>query len=667
MTPPPLHFVFGIHLHQPVGNLDSVFEDHVDHVYLPLLRHLGERELGPVLLHLSGPLFGWLETRAHPLLDLVGRLADQQQVELLSSGHDEPILAALDPADRLEQIARMRAYLKRRFGQDGRTMWLTERVWEPSLAGDLAEAGIETVLVDDRHLHLAGLGPDATHRPWRTEDRGHGVWVLGIDERLRYLVPFRPPEAFAEQVRAFRRDGHHLAVLADDGEKFGGWPGTRRRVWDEGWMEGFTDQLEAMREKGELELVRTADLTARHEPGGLVYLPTASYREMEAWTLPPDAEGHRAAAEAKLAGASAEERVWVRGGHWRGFLARYAESNRMHKKAADLSRLCRLAGDPPEVRLAVGRAQCNDAYWHGVFGGLYVRPLRQAVWRNLARAEALLRVGQPLTVELADTDGDGRPEVRIHSEHMSAVVAPHRGGALEELTLFEPEANLLDVLTRRPEAYHRSAVRGDDPISPDDGSDGQHSIHEREDAFRLDKLPPVDPLDRLAFVEAVIGSSPEHFPGRIEPEAVGAPWWSATFRVRTRVTAEMAEITLEAEAPSPWLVKRYRFDARGLVEVQLTWDPLAFDRGDHFVCAISMAWPAHVTCDPDPVTERTEIIRTLSRTEEGWAHEDQGSTLTLAWPAETGQVAIQLDAGHRAGPEVRTPHPIDSPTGVRAP
>jgi len=35
------------------------------------------------------------------------------------------------------------------------------------------------------------------------------------------------------------------------------------------------------------------------------------------------------------------------------------------------------------------RGQCNDAYWHGVFGGLYAPHLRTALWKNLIHAELL--------------------------------------------------------------------------------------------------------------------------------------------------------------------------------------------------------------------------------------------------------------------------------------
>src|SRR6266550_3498742 len=149
----------------------------------------------------------------------------RHRVELLLAGFDEPILAALPRPDRLEQIGRMREYLKRRFGVDASGLWLTERVWQPELAGDLAEAGVEYALVDDRHFLASGFRHDELHRPHHTESDGQRVGLLAIDERLRYLIPFRPPEETAAYLKQLRAQGHGLAVLADDGEKFGGWPG----------------------------------------------------------------------------------------------------------------------------------------------------------------------------------------------------------------------------------------------------------------------------------------------------------------------------------------------------------------------------------------------------------------------------------------------------------
>ena len=47
--------------------------------------------------------------------------------------------------DRLEQIGWMREALRRRFGVDATGLWLTERVWEPELAADLADGSSKPV------------------------------------------------------------------------------------------------------------------------------------------------------------------------------------------------------------------------------------------------------------------------------------------------------------------------------------------------------------------------------------------------------------------------------------------------------------------------------------------------------------------------------------------
>src|SRR2546427_1695110 len=177
---------------------------------------------------------------------------------------------------------------------------------------------------------------------------------------------------------------------------------------------------------------------------------------MEAWALPPAAARRLAVLEHELGEArlAGPEGALVRGAHWRNFLVKYPEANRMHKKMLALSALCRERGDPPAARRAIGRAQCNDAYWHGVFGGLYLPHLRAAIWRNLALAEGELRRGEGLAVETLDLDADGAEELWIHSGVCSALVSPRRGGVIEEYTLFEQGINYADGLTRRREPYH---------------------------------------------------------------------------------------------------------------------------------------------------------------------------------------------------------------------
>src|SRR5918994_2072394 len=455
-----IRFVFGLHLHQPVGNFDHVFEQHVQDVYRPILEHLSAQGFLPAVLHLSGPLLEWLETHNSDYLDLLGRLVSDRKVELLLAGFYEPVLASLPRPDRVEQIQWMHEAIRHRFGVDARGLWLTERVWEPELAADLAAAGVRYALVDDRHFLVSGFATEQLHAPFWTESDGKRVALFPIDERLRYLIPFRPPHETADYLRELRGAGHRLAVLADDGEKFGGWPGTKEWVYERGWLNQFLGTIGRLIVDGEVQLSTLSDALEHVPSGGLAYLPTASYREMEGWSLPPDAalrliRLERSLGEARVAGP---EGALIRGAHWRNFLVKYSESNRMHKKMQALSLLLRAQGDSPAARRAIGRAQCNDAYWHGVFGGLYLPHLREAIWRNLALAERELRRGEALTAEVLDIDGDGHEEIWIHSDQFSALVSPRRGGAVEEYTIFATAVNYANTLTRRREAYHDTAL-----------------------------------------------------------------------------------------------------------------------------------------------------------------------------------------------------------------
>jgi 4-alpha-glucanotransferase len=381
-----IRFVFGLHLHQPVGNFDHVFEQHVADVYRPILERLSGRGFLPAVLHLSGPLLEWLEANNTAYLDFLGELVSAGRIELLLAGFYEPVLASLPRTDRVEQIQWMRDAIRRRFGVEARGLWLTERVWEPELAADLANAGVRYALVDDRHFLVSGFAAEQLHAPFWTESDGKQVALFPIDERLRYLIPFRPPEETADYLRELRGAGHRLAVLADDGEKFGGWPGTKEWVYDRGWLDQFMDTITRLIDRGEVQLSTLTDALEDVPSGGIAYLPTASYREMEGWSLPPDAALRLIRLERDLGEAriSSPDGALIRGAHWRNFLVKYSESNRMHKKMQALSLLARAMGDPAEARRAIGRAQCNDAYWHGVFGGLYLPHLREAIWRNLA-------------------------------------------------------------------------------------------------------------------------------------------------------------------------------------------------------------------------------------------------------------------------------------------
>jgi len=632
----PLRFVFGLHLHQPVGNFDHVMADHVRDVYRPIIERTTAAGFLPLTLHVSGPLLEWLEAHDTAWLDMIGRLAADGRLELLLAGFDEPILASLPRPDRLEQIGRMRDYLQRRFGVQATGLWLTERVWQPELAADLAAAGVEYALVDDRHFLVSGFRHEELHRPHHTESDGHRVGLLAIDERLRYLIPFRPPEETASYLRELRAQGHRLAVLADDGEKFGGWPGTKEWVYGSGWLDSFLKTMESLTSAGEIQLTTGQEAFRTVPSGGLSYLGTASYREMETWALPPTAQQDLARLEEELGPKDlAASASFVRGGHWHHFLVKYTESNRMHKMMMALSALSHSRGDPPEARRAIGRAQCNDAYWHGVFGGLYLPHLRNAIWRQLAIAERALRQGESLACEELDLDYDGYPELWIHSAKVSAVISPHRGGAVEVLTRFDDLTNLADVLTRRRESYHE--LPKDRADGGGHGQGGTASIHDIERASRLTALPPVDVEPRAILVERLLGddvSAANYANARYTPIRS----WAAV-PMSARVVRKDDDLTVVLQGGD--LEKRVTFDAAGCLSVAYTWKAAGVPANAVFAPELSVARDVSLRLEPDAEVWRYPIT-TVARSERGFEETVQGFSLTPRWPVRLGGGSLEL-------------------------
>lgn len=500
----PLSLCFGVHNHQPLGNFPWVFEDVARLAYRPFLQTLNDIPTLRVSLHVSGPLLQWCETHDRAYLDLIGNLIDSGIVEPLCAGFYEPVLAALPKEDRRAQIQMMREYLHCRFGVWPQGLWLTERVWEASLVEDLCRMGVKYIIVDDRHFLTAGFSPDALHTYYLTEEGGQRLAIFPIAQRLRYYIPFRPTGEVGAYLRELAAAGHPLAIFADDGEKFGAWPHTHALVYGEGWLRRFLKMIGKLEADGVMSLTFGQALQ-RLPPAGVCYLPTASYVEMEEWTLPPERVWELQALKARLGSDLKRCTAFVRGGHWRNFFVRYSEANRMHKMVLRLSRELRSRSQVSALaEQEIYAAQCNDAYWHGIFGGLYLPHLRHEVWRRIARAEGILRKGEPFTVAVEDVDLDGRDEVMLHSDRFSCWLRPGRGGQIATYIHFGSETNYLNTLTRRREVYH--VVPGE-PTTTDSatgaGAEEGTGIHQlvKGRSAELDEALGYDAYERLAAIE----------------------------------------------------------------------------------------------------------------------------------------------------------------------
>jgi alpha-amylase len=382
--------------------------------------------------------------------------------------------------------------LKERFGSEVLGMWVPERVWEQSLARDLVQAGVEYTFLDDSHFKSAGLIQDELYGYYVTEDEGKLLKIFPGSERLRYLIPFASPEETIETLGGIAaRHPDAIVAFADDGEKFGVWPETRKHVYDDGWLRRFFDLL--VENQSWIRTTTPTEALQNVAPMGKVFIPEGSYREMTEWSLPAERILAYEHARHELEHTSAWECIapLIRGGFWRNFKRKYPESDEMYSRmlmvSQRLERASRGGADAELIRRAQSelyRGQCNCSYWHGAFGGIYLPHLRGAVYQHLIAADNLLEEargrcvgdGDEGWVEAVSGDFnlDTRPEIKLSSDKFVALVAPAPGGQLYELDVRSICHNLLATLARRPEGYHARVLAGDR-----DNQDDLASIHDR--------------------------------------------------------------------------------------------------------------------------------------------------------------------------------------------
>ncbi|MFC2073285.1 alpha-amylase/4-alpha-glucanotransferase domain-containing protein [Campylobacterota bacterium] len=477
--------LFGIHMHQPVDNFDWVIKHGVEVCYGPFFEVMSKYPEFLFSVHCSGWLMEQIEELHPKLHKQIMTLAKKGSIEFFSAGYYEPILSVIPSEDRVTQINMLNDSIKSDFKQTPKGLWLTERVWESSLIPDLKKAGIKYTVMDDYHFQCAGFDEDILDGYYMSEEGGIEIGLFPISKKLRYAIPFLSVDSAIKAIKSFDRKKNSAAIIFDDAEKFGMWPGTYEWVYEKGWLDTF---VQAVLSDETIQTMHYGEYYEQERTRGIAYLPNVSYYEMGEWSLRAD-DALKLEALKKEMGHERYEKEGVKflkGGIWKNFFVKYEESNRIHKRTLELSN-ARKGVKKAGFDAALYKAQTNDALWHGVFGGLYLPNLRDNAYTYIIEAENV-RYGKKSVLVSDQNELDGYDKVKaVTAKYIFRFDGAH-GGQLVEFDMRKACFNWQNTLTRRKEAYHQRLLNDEqeeEMVPAEEGIDTiHHTAMEVDDSLR---------------------------------------------------------------------------------------------------------------------------------------------------------------------------------------
>ncbi len=647
--------LFGVHAHQPAGNFGHVIDDAHARCYKPFLETVHRYPDFKLAVHFSGWLLDYLLKHFPQDMAKLSEMVARGQVELFGGGDTEPVLASIPERDRRSQLAALSDRLEAAFGQRPSGAWLTERVWESAVTPSLADSGIRYVTVDDYHFLCAGKHAQDLGGYFSTEEGGVRLDLFPISEALRYRIPFSTaPDTIRHlESLANNESPSTAAIYFDDIEKLGIWPETYHWVYEKEWLKQF---IEGVLASEVIEAAHYRDYEKRQRPRGVVYLPSTSYIEMNEWTLDAD----RADVFAALVQREKEQhryeqnKPFLRGGIWRNFMSRYAESNWMHKRMLEASaRLATLGtAATPRMRTLLHLAQANDAYWHGLFGGIYLPHLRRAVWNALVELESLLDRSAPRRATTTDLDLDGHDEIFISSDGLQAVIRDDGLGAIHELDALALRHNFGDTLTRRAEHYHRKIREGGEGNHTGEGIASAHDRVNFKHPVSVEDLI-ADRFPRALFIDRD-GDDAEPLRYQVHSKAADRIALAGPGVAKTiSVSGAKLKVEYRFEAGQRWLQTEINlampscdgFLGRFVIDGQVpggfgqafTWNELTALTLEDGVLGGKV-----VLTGSQPFRTEAAPLLTVSQSEDGFEKIMQAVTLRLAWDAPVQSLTLTI-------------------------
>jgi alpha-amylase/alpha-mannosidase (GH57 family) len=137
--------------------------------------------------------------KKHPeFINLLSKLVNRKQSELLGGGYYEPVLPVILPVDRIGQIEQFTTLQRKLIGKRPRGMWLTQNIWDTKIIDSLKNCGIDYMLLDSE------LMPQKNpFLPCILENNGKTIFALPV---IQSLVPNMPSKDYLQKITALTQN-----------------------------------------------------------------------------------------------------------------------------------------------------------------------------------------------------------------------------------------------------------------------------------------------------------------------------------------------------------------------------------------------------------------------------------------------------------------------------
>ena len=396
-----VRLVIAVRVVAPVGRPTETVDALVADGLQPLLEQFDSFPGLSLAFSAGVPVWEQLDRRHPEVASRVGELIGTGQIEPLGGPACDVVLAAVPGRDRIGQVKAQGEWLETRWGVRPTCGWVPHQIWEPMMADDLVEAELESVI----------LLPDPTEKSRSRRSIRSGWFYTESDGRLLGVLP-------ADET---------LAELVADGR-----------------VDDLPDRFETSRQQLGAGPVVVATLWGGDRPSGRPLVRLLKWLAAgDGWDLVTPST---ALEQTESRGRYSLPEVGKTGGLWRLERDRDPVASNLHARLLDVSRRI--------VRPESASGDFLDPAHRAARWGLYRAQGAAASELSgvprpeaLAEARRLLLEAERLADRLEDRQAgwvdvmaedfslDGRTEVRLQSERLTAWIDPVAGRGLHELEL----------------------------------------------------------------------------------------------------------------------------------------------------------------------------------------------------------------------------------------